>query len=115
MIQIGILWPVFGVYRGEVSGPQAVALCSLRRLWAVQTIARSPLTFFRPRRRNCRQPLAYFICPNTGSMTCLRSWYRRRRQALRIVSAIACIRGLRLSTRPAVGSVSPCLIRPGER
>ena len=75
----------------------------------MQTIAHSLLTFVSPRRRNCRNPLACFICPNTGSTTCLRSRYRLRRPALRIVSAIACIRGLRFSTRPAVGSVSPCL------
>ncbi len=38
----------------------------------MQSIAHSPLTLFKPRRRNCLKPLACLICPNTGSTTCFR-------------------------------------------
>jgi hypothetical protein len=46
---------------------------SFRRLWAVQTIAHSARTFWKPRSRNWRNPRACLICPNTGSGSCLRN------------------------------------------
>jgi ABC-type glycerol-3-phosphate transport system permease component len=55
----------------QVGAPaHAAALASLRMLWAVQIIAHSALTFARPRKLNCLNPLACLICPNTGSTTC---------------------------------------------
>src|ERR1700730_12593455 len=44
--------------------PKAV---SLSRLWAVQTSTHSCLTLSNPCSRNCRNPRACLICPNTGS------------------------------------------------
>ena len=49
------------------------ALASLTRLWAVQMSAHSALTFSMPRNRNCLNPLACLICPNTGSTICFRN------------------------------------------
>src|SRR5260221_8703804 len=46
---------------------------SLRRLWAVQTMAHSARTLSMPRIRNWRNPRACLICPNTGSGSCLRN------------------------------------------
>ena len=51
----------------------APAPASLSRLCAVHNKLHSPATFCSPRRRNCRNPRAYLICPNTGSTTCFRS------------------------------------------
>src|SRR6202140_1355287 len=44
---------------------------SLSRLWAVQTSTHSCSTLSNPRSRNCRNPRACLICPNTGSTVCL--------------------------------------------
>jgi hypothetical protein len=40
------------------------------RLCVRQRRVHSPLTFLRPRSRNCRKPRACLICPNTGSTMC---------------------------------------------
>ena len=41
------------------------------RLWPVQISDHSPLTFSRPRSRNCRKPRACLIWPKTGSTVCI--------------------------------------------
>jgi hypothetical protein len=46
--------------------------CSFKTLWAIQTSAHSPCTFSTPRSRNCRNPRACLICPNTGSTIAFR-------------------------------------------
>ena len=45
---------------------------SLSRLWRVQISDHSPLTFSKPRRRNCRKPRPCLIWPKTGSTVSIR-------------------------------------------
>jgi hypothetical protein len=53
--------------------PAQLARASLPRLCAVQISAHSAFTLSKPRNRNCLNPLACLICPNTGSTTCFLS------------------------------------------
>ena len=77
--------------------------------------AYSPLTFSRPRNRNCRKPCAALICPNTGSTVIFRRPYLDLPLA---VSSFRCIRSRGDSTfgiRPREEGVfrySSCCIFP---
>ena len=53
--------------------PAQLARASLPRLCAVQISAHSAFTLSMPRNRNCLNPFACLICPNTGSTTCFLS------------------------------------------
>ena len=53
--------------------PAQLARASLPRLCAVQISAHSAFTLSMPRNRNCLNPLACLICPNTASTTCFLS------------------------------------------
>ena len=77
---------------GHGSWHHPVALASLRRLWAVQIMARSPLAFSRPCRPNLRKPLAPLICPSTGSTICFLRRYRLCRPARLSLVAMAATR-----------------------
>ena len=54
--------------------PAHAARASLVRLWAVQTKAHSAFTFSMPRNKNCLNPLACLICPNTGFTICFATY-----------------------------------------
>ena len=51
----------------------------------MQIKAHSAVTFSIPRNRNCLNPLACLICPNTGSTTCFRNRYLTIRGGLELV------------------------------
>ncbi len=42
---------------------------------ARQANVHSPLTFFNPRRENCRKPITDLMIPKTGSTVCFRKAY----------------------------------------
>ena len=54
-------------------------------LWVVQISAHSACTASRPRSRNCRNPRACLICPNTGSTICFRNRYAAITGALQLL------------------------------
>src|SRR6476620_5660146 len=59
-----------GVHSAVIIGQR---LASFKRLCAVQSKLHSPETLLTPRIRNCRNPRACLIWPNTGSTTCCRN------------------------------------------
>jgi len=74
----------------------------------VQIKAHSAVTFSIPRNRNCLNPLACLICPNTGSTTCFRNRYLLRHPARFSLSRMALVSGPVIFRLTSLG----CLARP---